>query len=368
MKHCDKKAVTVNVTNKCNLRCEYCMASSAEEQECHITISEDFARKGIYDAIVGIPTGIKATILRFFSPGEPTQSMEILRNCVTYAKQLNPAIKIELQTNGLFESLEDTKWIAENIDFVWFSLDGPAFVNDKHRPDAFGKGRTKEIENNLHYIIKHTFVGVRCTVVEEMLHRQDELVEYYANMGVTYVCLNPVIRQIKRNEKELKEVTKSDIMIFAQGFMAAYRQGQKSEINVSSSLTFNFDEPTCIACRSLLPMPQLNPDGSVSSCDMALYRDTKESLKVFIYGEWNKQAQEIEYDQDKIINLQKRQNRYLPECKDCDVRENCAGGCAGRIAFETGDMFGVIPAYCEAVKLLAKELPRNSRKDIPTHP
>ena len=33
MKHCDKKAVTVNVTNKCNLRCTYCMASSPSEQK-----------------------------------------------------------------------------------------------------------------------------------------------------------------------------------------------------------------------------------------------------------------------------------------------------------------------------------------------
>lgn len=66
MRHCDKKAITINPTNKCNLRCEYCMASSAEEQNNPIVISRDFAFAGIKDAIDGEPTGIKTEILRFF--------------------------------------------------------------------------------------------------------------------------------------------------------------------------------------------------------------------------------------------------------------------------------------------------------------
>ena len=66
MRHCDKKAVTVNVTNRCNLRCIYCMASSAEEQFAPIDIPIECAKSGIRDALEGYPTGIKAEILRFF--------------------------------------------------------------------------------------------------------------------------------------------------------------------------------------------------------------------------------------------------------------------------------------------------------------
>ena len=79
MKHCDKLAVTVNPTNLCNLRCVYCMASSSVEQQNPTFIDLDFAKKGIEDSINGFPTGVKAQILRFFSPGEPTQAMEIIR-------------------------------------------------------------------------------------------------------------------------------------------------------------------------------------------------------------------------------------------------------------------------------------------------
>lgn len=55
MVHCSKKAVTVNVTNRCNLRCDYCMASSGTEQDNPIIIDLDFAKKGISDAIKGVP-------------------------------------------------------------------------------------------------------------------------------------------------------------------------------------------------------------------------------------------------------------------------------------------------------------------------
>jgi len=86
MRHCDKLAVTVNPTNRCNLRCGYCMASSAEEQNNPIIINLDFARKGIEDAVMGYPTGIPVTTIRFFSPGEPTQEMDTMKSCMEYAR------------------------------------------------------------------------------------------------------------------------------------------------------------------------------------------------------------------------------------------------------------------------------------------
>ena len=254
---------------------------------------------------------------------------------MNYARALKPDVTFELQTNGLFNSEEDAKWIAENFNYVWFSLDGPKFVNDKHRPDEFGGGRTDEIENNLKTVMEYgrSIVGVRSTVVEELLSNQEEIVRHYHSLGVKYLCLNPIIRQIKRGETKIREVTKNDIMVFAEGFVRAFNLGKKLGMHINSSLTFNFDEPTCIACRSLLPVPQLNPDGSVSSCDMALYSDTEPSLQPFLYGHWNPKTQRIVYDLDKIKTLQSRKLGNLPICDSCEIKDYCAGGCAGRGSF-----------------------------------
>ncbi|MCL2082497.1 MAG: hypothetical protein FWH04_04585 [Oscillospiraceae bacterium] len=355
MRLCDKKAVTVNPTNKCNLRCEYCVASSAEEQANTICIPLDFALKGIEDALQGNPTGIRAEIVRFYSPGEPTQAMDIIRACTEYARKINPDIKTEIQTNGLFSN-EDTRWIAENIDIVWFSLDGPPEINDAHRPDEHGKGRTLEIENNMALIQKKSFVGVRSTVVEETMENQELLVSYYKKLGIDYLVLAPVLRQIKRNDVKKEESEKNDIMIFAHNFLKAYSYGLEQGVNVLCSLTSNFDQKTHTYCPGCVPMPKLNPDGSVSSCDLAFYRDTNESLKCFIYGEWDNESSSILYFNDKIKFLQSRILYNLVHCIGCNARDYCAGWCAARIARQTGNIFDFVPDYCEAIKYLQKNI------------
>lgn len=368
MKHCDKLAVTVNPTNLCNLRCTYCMASSTEEQQNPIFIDLAFAKKGIKDAISGFPTGIKAKVIRFFSPGEPTQAMEIIRESVEYARSLNPAIQTELQTNGLFSTEEDALWIANNFSVVWFSLDGPAEINNKYRPDKDGFGRTSDIEKNLKIVSQFSKVGVRATVVDETVDCQELLVEYYANLGIRELALNPVIYPIKRQQAGNCVVTKGNIMRFAKGFLKAYKHSLKLGVHLLSSLTFNFDEKTDIACRSCVPMPQLNPDGSVSSCDMALYYDTKKELQCFLYGSWCRSTNQIQYDPYKIEKLSSRRIGNLPKCTNCEIKSYCAGGCAGRVAFETGSLFDVIPEYCVATKYLSRNMVLGGRSHSFTHP
>lgn len=369
MKHCDKLAVTVNPTNKCNLRCSYCMASSAIEQARPIYIDIEFAKCGIKDAIQGYPTGIHAKVVRFFSPGESTQYMECLKECVLYAKSLNSEIKIELQTNGLFNSDKDLDWIANNVDIVWFSLDGPKEVNRKYRPDEHGYDRTEEIEKNLKCIQKHTFVGVRATIVEETVEHQDTIVEYYNGLGITYIYANPIIESIKRDIRNNNgPITQLKLMRFAKGFLKGHEKAEKLGIYYGNSLIFNFDEETDVSCRSCLPMPQLNPDGSVASCDMAMYKNAPSQLQCFLYGEWDPLYKKIKYDINKIKYLQNRKINNIASCKNCEIKHNCAGGCVGRVAYEMENIYSVVPAYCAATKYLAHHLKLNENKVLYSHP
>lgn len=371
MKHVDKRAITVNPTNKCNLRCTYCMASSGDEQFHPLFIDQEFANRGIEDAFKGHPTGIVAEILRFFSPGEPTQNMTSIKKSTQYSKKINPDISVELQTNGLFDSIDDTEWIRDNVNVIWISLDGPKAINGKYRPNMNGEDVTSKIERNIEVLKEKAFVGIRATIVDETVNNQISLIDYYYNLGIDYLNVNPKIESIKKNRRDNHgTITYVSIKDFTNGFLEGFNYASEIGMNYGSSLTFNFDEPTCIACRSCLPMPQLNPDGSVSSCDMALYKNAPKELQPFIYGTWNPENQVIEYNLEKINYLKERRLPNLPKCKDCECRENCAGSCAGRIAYEKGNIYDIIPEYCAAIKYLAKNLPRNQNK-IPksyTHP
>jgi radical SAM protein with 4Fe4S-binding SPASM domain len=344
------------------------MASSGEAQSDPCFINLEFAKVGIQDAINGYPTGIKADTLRFFSPGEPTQGFDVLRKCVEYTLKLAPDIKTELQTNGLFQSSADTRWISDHMDIVWFSLDGPPEINGRNRPDEFGRDRTEEIEENLTNVSSKTRVGVRATITSNTVARQEELIRYYNKLGVKHLAFNPLIRPIKRGDSGNKEVNEISQLEFAKGFIAAHNVATKLGVELTNSLTFNFDEQTTWACRSCLPMPQLNPDGSVSSCDMALYRDTKKELAVFLYGEWDNENRRIVYDSDKINKLQNRKLCNLDKCKQCKYGAYCAGGCAGRIVYETGDLYGHLPEVCAATHYMASRLPLGLHQYTATHP
>ena len=281
---------------------------------------------------------------------------------------MDPTVKTELQTNGLFKEKEDTYWIARNITVVWFSLDGPPEINDKNRPDKDGVGRTSEIESNMRVVAESTIVGVRATITENTIDLQDELVQYYYDMGVREMAFNPVIKPIERGNSERCPVTKVEVIDFARGFIKAYHLARRVGIRLLSSLTFNFDERTEIACSSCVPMPQLNPDGSVSSCDMALYWDTKKELQEFIYGMWSKPKNRILYLPERIEKLNRRRLGNLPKCDSCEVKVFCAGGCAGRVAFQTGSMYDIIPEYCVATKYLARHMSLGEGVCEYTHP
>lgn len=368
MKHCDKKAVTVNVTNNCNLRCTYCMASVGDEQQV-MSIPIDFALAGIRDALAGVPTGISAEMLRFFAPGEPTQDMEIIQACVAEARRIRPDLTVELQTNGLFPSPSAANWIARNINMVWFSFDGSPEINDRNRPDMYGVGRSDEIIANMKILQAYnTKVGVRATVTEATTDNQAALVEYFHKLGVRYFAANPVIRPIKRGDSGLKTVNESSQLRFAKGFCKAYELADKLGMEFTNSMTFNFDEPTDVSCRSCIPMPQLNPDGSVSSCDMAMYRDTKTELKDFLYGDWNPETKTINYYPEKIVKLQSHRPCNIPKCAACPIKEYCAGGCLGRIAYQTGDINTVLPEICGATYYMAKHIPLGTGRYTQTHP
>ena len=368
MKHCDKKAVTINVTNKCNLHCVYCMASSPDEQDQSYSIPIEFAKTGISDSINGHPTGIPASIIRIFGPGEPTQEMSIIKECITFAKSLKPNIKTEIQTNGLFQSEEDAIWIGKNFDIVWISLDGPSEINDISRPHSNGKGMTKVIEHYLKIISSYTNIGIRATITNETIDKQIDLVHHFHNLQVKYLAFNPVINPIFRNVKENTSVNKINQLSFAKFFCDAHAIAEILGIELLNSMTINFDEPTIHGCRSSLPMPQLNPDGSVSSCDMAMYSDVSDALKVFIYGKWLPDEHAIKYDYNKILSLQNNNLKKLPECQTCVIGEYCAGGCIGRTVYQTGTLGNIIPQVCDATRYMAKHIKTGSKKLLYTHP
>lgn len=363
MSHVKKEMISFFITTKCNLDCIYCYTNKGRSIHDHQTLSLEFAKIGI-DYFFN---NFKSRHLRFFGAGEPTCELGLMDDILQYAKnKTSRNVTTEIQTNGAFgPAVRD--WLSENMDITWISFDGPPDIQNYYRP-FFRSGRDTApvLEKNTKFLVENGkgFTGVRVTINNKNINRQKEMVDYFGSMGIQYIWTDPLFhsvgyRPVKNGiETELVKPL-IDLTKYVENFSEAHYYAKENGIFYGSFLGCNFDEPTKYHCRSCIPVPHLTSDGYVSACDMALFGENAYHMDLFIYGKWDKENNIILFDDKKIKMLRSRSVDNMPGCKDCPVMNNCAGYCLGEVVNETGDLFGQKTYTCEAIRLLAKLIPRN---------
>jgi radical SAM protein with 4Fe4S-binding SPASM domain len=364
MGHYRKQCISILVTNKCNIACTYCLTGSAKNGPKTV-IDFDFAKKGITDFFAQSPS----RHLRFYAIGEPTTEIELIRQIKEFAaEQAGAALTVELQTNGCFSG-KTAEWVRANVDIVWISLDGPPDVHDRLRINKDGTSTRPLIEKNLAYLLarRDMVVGVRPTITPLNVDRQVEMVDYFHGLGVKTVWSHHQFEPVGGAESVGRgPVAKVDLMLMAKQYIIARKRAEELGMFYGNFLAVNFDEKCRYACRACLPSPHLTPDGYVSCCDMAF--SGRGLLKDLIYGRWDEESKMIVYDEKAIAGIRSRSIENMPDCLGCEAAANCAGGCLGEALYETGDMCGIRKDHCEAVRFLARNLPRNSGLYPCNHP
>ncbi len=149
--------VILQVTQRCNLRCEYCIYSGEHKDRAHSQkeMTWEMAKKGI-DYLISHSENSDTTGISFYG-GEPLLNMKLIEKCVEYVKSLNVnrGIGYSLTTNGTLLTEEICDFFAENNFGLMFSLDGPQAYHDKHRKYAFTqKGSHSDLIKNVHFLYK----------------------------------------------------------------------------------------------------------------------------------------------------------------------------------------------------------------------
>lgn len=340
MGHCRKKMITLLMTNTCNLDCKYCYVEKDIDKVK--TINIDFAKNGIRDYF----QNNASPAVRFFADGEPTLAFEKIKLLKEYSQEIsNKKVLFEIQTNGCFnEEIRD--WLAENMDIIFISLDGPAEINDKLR------GNTSLIENNLKFLskIKNLTLGVRATITSLNNDKQKEIINYLRKLGVNILFADLVFSKVGEGATNIGV----DYKKFIDKYVEAYEYSKKIDFFYSTMFAANFDEEVECGCRACLPTPHLTVDGYVSCCDMCTSGNS--SLNELIYGKFIENENRIEYYQDKINNIKLRNKFNIPACIECEIKDYCAGACLGEALNETGNIFGVKEEACMAIKYLWEKL------------
>ncbi len=147
----------LNVTERCNMRCSYCVYSgkfSYERTHSDKMMNAEVARRAIEYFMTR--TADSGTIAVSFYGGEPLLNFSVIREAVEFSRQLHATLNrtgklvFSITTNGTLLNNEEIRRFLEINKFsLVVSLDGPKSVHDSQRRYLSGKGTFDHIQNNL---------------------------------------------------------------------------------------------------------------------------------------------------------------------------------------------------------------------------
>lgn len=144
--------ICLQVTQQCNLRCDYCVYSGKYENRSHskARMSFDTAKKSI-DFLIEHSENVERVNIAFYG-GEPILEFELLKKCILYTLDAaeGKEVGFNLTTNGTLFTKEIIEFFMEHDVKVMISLDGPKELHNKNRKFAVsGCGSFDQICDNL---------------------------------------------------------------------------------------------------------------------------------------------------------------------------------------------------------------------------
>lgn len=148
--------ITLEVTEKCNLRCKYCIyhPNHPEYREFgHRDMDWEVAKMAI-DFLKNHSKKAEHRHIGFYG-GEPLFNFQLIKKAVQYAKNLfNGDISFALTTNATLVDDEIAKFFADNDFNLIISLDGPEKLHDANRVLPTGEGSFEKTVNGAKKIFR----------------------------------------------------------------------------------------------------------------------------------------------------------------------------------------------------------------------
>lgn len=256
----------VSITDKCNLRCVYCMPAEGVEFLKHDEVlrNEEFVRLIELFASLGIRK------VRF-TGGEPLVRKRFI-DIIAGTREACPDLELCLTTNGILldEVLADLK--NYNVKKINISLDT---LSQQEFIKITGRDYFKSVISNIEKAISMNFFDVKINSVlrEEILNELDDFLDYFKeknvilrfiekmpfspekNAGVLFTLNDFVAELVKRGELTRSNGLDTRVAIM---YNFKYRNKFNIKIGVIPPMSHNF----CANCNRL----RLTCDGYLRTC------------------------------------------------------------------------------------------------------
>ena len=322
---------TLHLTNRCNLRCDYCYVDHGETD-----MSPETARAAA--DLAG--RDAKRAGLIFFG-GEPLLRRELIYNTVAYARarerENDCRYYFKITTNGLLLDGEFLDFACRENMFVALSLDGTKQAHDAHRHDAQGQGCYGQVAEAARRLLRvKPYSPVMMTVRPGTLPLYAAGVEALFGMGFAYVIASldysadwrdEHLPELRRQYELLADLYERKTLAEDKFYFSPFEVKISSHVN---NRTYCHER-----CELGLRQLSVGPDGALYPCVQFV------GDPAFRLGDVR---QGIDESARQALYLHNEQEK--PGCDACAIRARCNHYCACLNRQATGSIDKISPMLC----------------------
>lgn len=334
------------LTNRCNLGCAYCYEEGGDLSE-KITMSPAIIRAAI-NYVSKCANKIKAP--RFYANmfgGEPTQAFPLIKLATELMRQQEKEVsipsRVTITTNGVMPE-EKAVWLADNLDAITISFDGPRDIQNAQRCKSFDRVFATA---RLVYARSPEKLSFRSTITASSVDRMEEIVRFF---GTSFpgckIFLEPVfgLGRGKNAEYGMPPHAK-----FFEGFLGCLPIASLTGNRLKTSV-LNIGAKSRQFCGVPGNNFMIAPDGRLSVCNRMIY-STEKAAERFFYGHYDFTANGFVFDDQKYQWLKRLKPNRIDRCVQCFASSNCRGDCLANKAVIDPETFPDQPSYrCDEIR------------------
>ena len=343
------KAMCLHIAHDCNLRCEYCFASTGDFGEGRKLMDFETGKRAI-DFLIEKSADRKFLELDFFG-GEPLMNFEVVKQIVEYARsresECGKKFRFTITTNGMLLTEDKMQFINDEMSNVVLSIDGRREVNDRMRKRVDGTGCYDRIMENFKkfvpmrgdkdYYVRGTYTKYNLDFSNDVMHLYD--------MGFDQISVEPVMA----DSKEPYAITEGDLAkIFKEYEILAEKikkiQDEGRFINFFHFM-LDLDQGPCAikrlrGCGCGNEYVAITPDGDIYPCHQFVGIEDYKMGSLY----------DGTFNEDMKMMFAGSHVYSKPECKKCWAKFYCSGGCNANNYIYAGDIHNAHKLSCQIQK------------------
>jgi uncharacterized protein len=314
--------LALGLTKNCTLSCLYCHADAGQKEEMPIGV---LSRAIDYAFRTAQRNDLRGINISFAVGGEPTTNWRLFTSCIGQIKECEQRLGIpahlSITTNGYYRSPKRV-FLARELHNILLSLDGPADVQNFHRPTRNNRGSYAVVRQSALYFKEHAkSFAIRSTVSNYSVKRMPEIVQFfYDEFGNRYDLVFEPLVPLGRAAANVAVVSGPSQEDFVNYYIQAKELGKKLGIQVTTSAANCRRLVTSFCGAMSIPSFTVTVRGVITTCE----RDSDGTN--YWYGRFPPELADPSLDESRMEH--NRALLEMPEkCHDCFCKWHCAGDC-----------------------------------------